>query len=192
MEETISAGKKSRKALYAVMAIVIVGLGAFLYYWFFVRPQAPPWLFKGAYAKYHGETTILFVTVKMDMRLEVVDYNATHAKMLMYVKMETPLGLREFQNITWSDLSKKSYEFEGYNLKRTYEQEVYIEGIGTRMCIIYEYEPKTAYGTLMTVYVDKTVKWPIKIKFSSEVTQTIPLISFELTLTESNIPGLKE
>jgi len=60
------------------------------------------------------------------------------------------------------------------------------------MCIIYEYEPKTAYGTLMTVYVDKTVKWPIKIKFSSEVTQTIPLISFELTLTESNIPGLKE
>jgi len=100
MEETISAGKKSRKALYAVMAIVIVGLGAFLYYWFFVRPQAPPWLFKGAYAKYHGETTILFVTVKMDMRLEVVDYNATHAKMLMYVKMETPLGLREFQNIT--------------------------------------------------------------------------------------------
>jgi len=191
--ETVSVEKKSRKVLYAVIAVVIIAavLGAFLY-WFYIAPQGIPWLFKGAYAKYHGKTTVLFVNVELDLRLEVVDYNATHAKLLMYMKMETPLGSQEFQNVTWSDLSKKSYDVEGYNLKRTYEQETYIESIGTRTCIIYEYESKTAPGTLMTMYVDKSVGWPVKMKFSSETTQTMPGMSLDLTLTESNIPGLKK
>ena len=192
-EATTPPTAKSRKWLYAVVAVVIivVVVGALLY-WFFIKPQGIPWLFKGAYAKYYGETTVLFITVEMNMRIEVVDYNATHAKLLMYMEAETPVGTQEFQNVTWVNLDEKSYDVEGYNLKKTYEQEVYIEGFGTRTCIIYEYESETTPKTLMTIYVDKNVEWPVKIKYSSEAAQEMPSMSIVLTITESNIPGLKK
>lgn len=193
MEQTVPTKKKGRKALYAVIAIVIIAaVVGVLFLWFFSKPSGLPWLFKGAYAKYHGETTVLFITVKLDARIEVVDYNSTHAKLLTYIKMDTPVGSQEFQNVTWSDLSRKSYEMEGYNLKRAYEQEVYIENFGTRTCTVYEFESKTSPGTLMMMYVDKNVGWPVKMKFSSEATQTTPALSIDLNLTESNIPGLKK
>ncbi|MGB9693883.1 MAG: hypothetical protein ACPLYF_03475 [Fervidobacterium sp.] len=192
-EASIQPPTKGKRRIFAVVAgVIVVLVVAFAVYWFFFQPQGIPWLFRGAYAKYHGETTVLFVTVKLDLRLEVVDYNATHAKMLMYVKMETPFGSQEFQNVTWSDLTKKSYEVEGYDLKRTYEQETYVEGIGTRTCVIYEYESKTSPGTLMIMYVDKNVGWPIKMRFTSEATQNMPSMSLDLNLTESNIPGFKK
>jgi len=192
-EATTPPTVKSRKWLYAVVAVVIiVVIVGTLLYWFFIKPQGIPWLFKGAYAKYYGETTVLFITVEMNMRIEVVDYNATHAKLLMYIEAETPVGTQEFQNVTWVNLDEKSYDVEGYNLKKTYEQEVYIEGFGTRTCIIYEYESETTPKTLMTMYVDKNVEWPVKIKYSSEATQEMPSMSIELTITESNISGLKK
>jgi hypothetical protein len=124
------------------------------------------------------------------MRLEVVDYNSTHAKLLMYVKMETPLGSQEFQNTTWSDLTKKSYEIQGSKLKRVYDQETYIEGFGTRKCTVYEYE--TSPGSLMIAYVDKETSWPIKFTLTTETTQNAPKISMDLKITETNIPGLKK
>jgi len=182
-------GKRKSLAIIAIVLIAVVVI-AFAVYWFMMRPSGIPWLFKGAYAKYHGETTVLFITVKVDMRLEVVDYNSTHAKLLMYMKMDTPLGSQEFQNVTWSDLTKKSYEIEGATLKRTYEQETYIEGFGTRKCTIYEY--KSTSGSLMTMYVDKETAWPIKMTFTTEATQNMPGMSLDLKITESNIPGLKK
>lgn len=171
--------------LIGIVAVVVAVIAGATLYWYFTRQPSIPWLFRGAYAKYHGETTVLFVPVKADLRTEVVDYNATHVKLLEYFKIETPLGTREFQNVSWYDLIKKSYEIEGYTLKRTYEQEVYLESTGTRKCIVYEYEHRT--GGLMTLYVDKEVMWPIKIRFSSEAAAAL---SIDLNLVESNIPGL--
>jgi hypothetical protein len=193
-QENPSPPVKGKRKSLAVMAIIIIAVVvvALAAYWFLIRPSEIPWLFKGAYAKYHGETTVLFVTVKVDMRLEVVDYNSTHAKLLMYVKMDTPLGSREFQNTTWSDLTKKSYEIGGLELKRTYEQETYIEGFGTRKCTVYEYESLSNPGSLMIVYIDKETAWPIKITLTTEATQNISEMSIDLKITESNIPGLKK
>jgi hypothetical protein len=188
-ESSQHPGKGNRKVL-AVAAVIIIAVAAFAVYWFLLRPPGIPWLFKGAYANYHGETTVLFITVKVNMRLEVVDYNSTHAKLLMYVKMETPLGSQEFQNTTWSDLTKKSYEIQGSKLKRVYDQETYIEGFGTRKCTVYEYE--TSPGSLMIAYVDKETSWPIKITLTTETTQNAPKISIDLKITETNIPGLKK
>jgi len=181
-------GKRKSLAVIAIILITVVVI-VFAVYWFMMRSLAIPWLFKGAYAKYHGETTILFVTVKLDMRLEVVDYNSTHAKILMYMKVGTPLGSQELQNVTWVDLTKKSYEIEGPEPKRVYEQEIYIEDFGTRKCTIYEYE--STPGNLMVIYIDKESVWPIKITFTIE-TQDMPRISIDLKITESNIPGLKK
>jgi hypothetical protein len=191
-QESPSPPVKGNRKILAVVAIITIAVVALAAYWFLMRPSGIPWLFKGAYVNYHGETTISFITVKLDMRLEVVDYNSTHAKILMFVKMDTPLGSQEFQNTTWSDLTKKSYEIEGSKLKRTYEQETYIEGFGTRKCTVYEYESLSSPGSLMIVYVDKEVAWPIKITLTTEATQNMPGMSIDLKITESNIPGLKK
>jgi hypothetical protein len=191
-QETPSPPVKGKKKSLAIVAATLIAVIVIVsaVYWFVVMPSAIPWLFKGAYAKYHGETIVLFVPVKLDMRLEVLDYNSTHAKLLMYTLMSTPLGSREFQNITWSDLTKKSYEIEGATLKRSYEQETYIEGLGTRKCTVYEYE--FTPGNLIIVFIDKETAWPIKMTFTTEATQSMPGLSIDLKIVESNIPGLKK
>jgi len=171
-----------------VIAIVVIGAG----YWYFTTSQKLPWLFKGAYAKYYGETTVLFIPVKLNVRLEVLDFNSTHAKLLMYAKLETPFGSHEYQDVGWSDLTKKTYKIEGAILKKSYEQEVYLEGIGVRKCNVYEYQSKTEPKSLMIMYVDKEVVWPIKIKYTTEATKMMPSMSLDLNLVESNIPGLKK
>lgn len=193
MEETVSSKKRIRKVLCVLIGMVMIAiiLGAFIY-WFFIRPAEIPWLFRGAYAEYHGEITVLSITINISLRLEVVDYNTTHAKLQMYMEIETPLGTEKSQNVVWSHLDNKSYTVEGYTLKKTYEEEVYIENFGTRKCIIYEYESETSPGTLMTMYVDKTFGWPIKMKFSSEAENNMPSIPMDLNLIKSNIPDLKK
>ncbi|MCX8186771.1 MAG: hypothetical protein N3G48_06675 [Sulfolobales archaeon] len=182
--------RRRGKILLTISVSAIVVIAGVFTYWYLSQPSIA-WLFKGAYAKYYGEASFLIITARLDMHLEIVDYNSTHAKLLMYMKVRTPLGSSEIQNVTWVDLSKKVYNVEGYDLMRTYEQEIYVEGLGSRVCIIYEYASKTAPRTLMTMYVDKRVGWPIKMKLSFEATQNIPGMSLDLTLTESNIPGLK-
>jgi hypothetical protein len=104
------------------------------------------------------------------------------------MKMDTPLGSREFQNITWSSLTGKSYGVEGSKLKRVYEQEVFVEGFGTRKCVIYEYESPSE-GIIM--YVDKETAWSVKITFTLKTAENEPEITIDLKITESNIPGLK-
>jgi hypothetical protein len=155
-----------------------------------MRPPGVPWLFKGAYANYHGETTILFVPIKSDMRFEVIDHNSTHAKVLTYLKIDTPVGSRETQNTVWIDITKE-FRFNESMIIRSYEQEVYVENFGTRNCIVYEYA-STPPGSLITIYVDKEVVWPVKITFTIAPTQDIPGISIDLKITDTNIPGLKK
>lgn len=107
--ETQASQMSRKKILSAVIVVIIlVVIIAFAVYWLFVRPAGLPWLFKGAYAKYHGETTVLGFTIKLDVRFEVVDYNSTHAKLLLFMKADTPFGSQEYQNVTWSDLTKKN------------------------------------------------------------------------------------
>jgi hypothetical protein len=182
--------KSAITKVQAAVIVVIIVVVASVLTWLVMKPSVYPWLFKGAYAKYYGETTVLFVPVKLTMRLEVAYFNETHAKLLTYVKMESAFGSQEFQNVTWSDLTKKSYEMEGLALKRTYEQEIYIENFGTRKCVICEFESKE--GGTVTMYIDKETNWPIKMKFSLAQTSQTPSMSIDLTLTETNIPELKK
>jgi hypothetical protein len=192
LEQEIPPREKRKRKGPVIIAIVAMSVmvAAFAIYWFTMRLFAIPWLFKGAYATYEGETFVLFITVKFNMRIEVVDYNFTHAKLLIYTKVTTPLGSQEFQNISWVDLAKKSYEIKGAKLKRTYEQEIYVEGFGTRNCIIYEYESTNGGSTIF--YIDKSIGWPIKMTFFMKVSEYMPGMSIDLKITESNIPGLKK
>jgi hypothetical protein len=171
-----------------VVVIVIVVVAGVFAYWWFSRP--PPftasWLFEGAYAEYSGQTTVPFVSMNMTMRFEVVEYNSTHAKLLTHMKMESNVTAPiESEDTTWADLRTTSYEVEGYDLTETREDDVYIEGFGTKHCMIYEY---SGPNIMMTYYVDKEIGWPIKMEFT--VTQGSMSMDFDLTLNETNIPEL--
>jgi len=180
----VTSKPKSRLVWISLVAVVLVlAVSAVVYWWWFLRPQTP-WLFVGAFAKYQGETTVLTVTVNMTMRLEVLEYNNTHAKLLTYVRMEMGIGEPfEFQNTTWADLEENSFEVEGYDLMTSYEDHVYFEGLGTRLCTIFEY---SSADMDMTYYVDSGTGFPLKMAFSLSDLD----MDFELTLKETNIPGL--
>ena len=167
------------------VAIIAVVAGALLVYWWYSRSQTA-WLFKGAYATYEGTTTVSFIPVNMTVREEVVDYNSTHAQVLVFMRMESSLtGPIEQQNTSWIDLRKNEHEIEGATLTRTYEDHVYIEGLGTRLCTIYEYMDD---NSTWTYYIDKAIGWPVKLKL---VTTGLGAFSLDLILKETNIPGLK-
>ena len=182
---TVIPSRLKRPRVLMIVVVAIIVLGSFLVYWLFPRPQAPSWLFEGAYAKYYGETSILLLTVKVTCRLEVLAFNSTHARIHTYVKAETSLGTQEFQNTTWADLGKKIYEIGGTSPTRSYEESIYVEGIGTRDCMVYEY----SYLPPIWLYVDKEIGFPIKMKVGTSDTVSY---SLDLNLVETNIPRLKE
>jgi len=120
------------------------------------------------------------------MRLEVVEYTSTRAKLLTRVRMESNMMQPfESEDTTWADLRGTSYEVEGYDLTETREDDVYIEGLGTKHCMIFEY---SGSGTTMEYYVDKEIGWPLKMEFS--MTQSSIHMDFSLTLKDTNIPDL--
>jgi len=75
------------------MAIAVAGLLVAVVagvYWYSLPHY--PWLFQGAYALYEGDTTVLFIPVELEARLQVMEYNSTHARIFMWVNMSV-LGI---------------------------------------------------------------------------------------------------
>jgi len=184
--------EKPKRSIWKIIVpviVIVVLLGAVLAYWWFSRPQVAQagWLFEGAYAEYKGETTVTFYSMNMTVRIEVVDYNSTHAKLLYYMNMEMDGETFTEQETMWSDLREETYEVEDFTLETSYEDHVYLEELGTRYCMVYEYS-----GTNMTIqiFVDKQTTWPLKWAYSYAFGLDTD-INVELTLVETNIPDLK-
>lgn len=181
-------------AVVAVAAILIV-VCALLVSSMLAQPKGQDaWLFKGAYAKYEGSTSLSFgtvdFTVDFTVREEVVDFNSTHVKVSTYFKMGSSYGVsEENETAAWIPLSQMGFmnAFEEGNLTRSYESTVDIAGLGTRTCMIYEYAISDD-GLTMTVYVDKQIGWPLKM--TASMTGSYPM-SLDINLKETNIPGLK-
>jgi len=191
--EVVPKPKRSWLKFALVVIVVVVVVGAVFAYWWFSRSPSIPWLFKGAYGNYEGSTTVNSVTIDVTLRFEVVDFNATHGKLLTYMKMTYPPELHldpyEYQNTTWSEIHGKSYETPSATLLSEHEDHIYFEGYGTRFCTVVKYAcQETEASFNITMYVDKETGWPLRIQY--EYTQPI-VWSFDLKLVETNIPGLK-
>jgi len=146
-------------------------------------------LFKGAYGTYEGSTTVNLVTINAALRLEVVDFNATHGKLLTYLRMTNPLVQPyEYQTTTWSEIYSESYETPGATFLSKHEDRMYFEGFGTRYCTVVKYAYHVSETNAnMTMYIDKEMNWPLRIQYD----YTQPMVcSFDLRLVETNIPGL--
>ena len=192
---TTLAHPKSRVKLIAVVAVVAVAIivGAFLVSAFLSSPQGQDaWLFKGAYAKYEGITSmdILSMTVSFSftLRQEVVDFNSTHAQLLTSVSMDSSLSEAVENEVTvWVDLSKNQYIIEEGTLVDSYEANLPFEGFGNRDCIVYEYATE---GPTLTIYVDKQIGWPLKMNVGMAGENDLSL-DLDIKLIETNIPALK-
>ena len=197
--------KNSSKLILIVVAVVaVITIAVFVYV--FLQPQGgilnekqesqQDWYFKGAYANYEGSTTYLFLTVDFSMRLEIVDFNSTNVKTLYYINLQSgSLGsLFNEQETNWVPKEKLSTftweEMEGYAPRSTYEDHVYIEGLGTKYCKIFEFTQTDGESgdVTVTVYVDPEIMWPFKLSLG--LTTENENILFDINLTDTNIPDL--
>ena len=184
LTEAPSPSKGSHRILAIVIITVVIvgGIGSYFAYNHFTRGPKYPWLFRGAYADYEGQGTIAIFPVKMKMHLEVVDYNKTHARLLMRATVST-MGINKTStNVTWVDLRKEDYLVSGRQPDKVYDETINVEGIGELKCKVFEYHEESS---VTRVYVDENTLWPVKFEFEEP-----GLGSLELTITESNIPGL--
>jgi len=182
---------KRHVKLVAVIAVAVIAVvvGAFLVSALISGPQGQnAWLFKGAYAKYEGSATVTFVSFTFTLRQEVVDFNSTHAELLTSVSMGSSLSEPLEEEVTvWVDLSKNQYLIEEGTLVDSYEANLPFEGFGNRDCIVYEYATD---GPTLTIYVDKQIGWPLKMKVSMTGEGSLSL-ELDINLVETNIPGLQ-
>ena len=181
--------------MIAVLAVAVIAvvIGAFLVTAFLSQPQGQSaWLFKGAYAKYEGTTSMdvlsISVSFSFTLRQEVVDFNSTHAQLLTSVSMDSSLSEPVEEEVTvWVDLSKNQYLIEEGTLVDSYEANLPFEGFGNRDCIVYEYATD---GPTLTIYVDKQIGWPLKMNVGMTGEDDLSL-DLDINLVETNIPALK-
>jgi len=186
---------KSQIKIISVIAVTVIAfvIGAFLVTAFLLQPQGQSsWLFEGAYAKYEGTTSMdvlsMSISFSFALRQEVVDFNSTHAQLLTSVSVSSSLSKPVEEEVTvWVDLSKNQYLIEEGTLVESYEANLPFEGLGNRDCIIYKYATE---GPTLTIYVDKQIGWPLKMKVSMIGEDSLSL-ELDIDLVETNIPGLK-
>ena len=185
------AGPKRRRLLIAV-AVLCVGLAVGAILVSALQPNPPAeegWLFVGAYADYEGKTSIMWFSFSFSVNLKVLDFNDTHAFMLTSFKMESNAGETvENETSTWVELSNFNFmgAFSDNNLTASYDATVNFGSLGTRSCTVYEYATD---GPTMTVYVDKEIGWPLKMKATMTGEDSISL-SLDINLVDTNIPAL--
>ena len=203
---------KSHIKLIMIIAAVAVAVVVGALFVSVIIPSSQPldqddWLFKGAYATYEGSTSIsaeelgvlgMSLVVDFTVRQEIVDFNDTHALVSTSFQMSSSFGEyggdpEENRESAWVPLSEMGLmtAFEDVDVTNSYESTVNIDGIGTRTCMVYEYKIADD-GLEMTVYVDKTIKWPLKMTISMTNTELSGLnLELDINLAETNIPSLK-
>ena len=145
------------------------------------------WLFKGAYAKYKGTTTLMFMSFNVEMRQEVKDFNTTHVELQTFLSFDSDFGESEETNATvWIDLEENNYEIADATLTNKYEITETFDKFGSRECVVYEYSTE---GPTILLYVDKEIGWPLKMNMEITGEDDINL-SLDIELTETTIPEL--
>jgi hypothetical protein len=189
--ENMAKPKRNLRLIAIAAAVIgVVAVSALALALLSSSPQGnSAWLFKGAYAKYSGTAKVMFVDVSFSIKQEVVDWNSTHAQLLATVSMGSMVSEPvESEQTMWVDLSKNQYMIEDATLVNSYEaNNLYVEGVGTRNCVVYEYATD---GPTMTIYVDKATGWMLKMKVSMTGEDSVSL-ELDINLVETNIPGLR-
>jgi hypothetical protein len=164
---------------FAVAGVLVAAIAGA--YWYSLPHY--PWLFQGAYSVYEGNATILFIPVEFQARLQVMEYNSTHAKIFTMVNM-TALGVGATNSSSaWVSFKDMNFTWPGAFFNQTYEGDYFVEGFGVRHCYVAENISPAGKGL---VYIDSKTLWPIKLRF-----EATPAVSIDIYMVETNIPGLR-
>jgi hypothetical protein len=184
-------GRKKLLVAIAVLAVATLLIVTFLASAMLSKPtEQNAWLFRGAYAKYDGSTSVMGFGFEFSVKMEVVDFNTTHVYMSTSFSMSSNIvETIEQENSTWVPLSQVGFTnaFSESNITRTYDATINFGSLGTRSCTIYEIATD---GPTLTVYVDKIIGWPLKMTVSMTGEGTTTL-SLDINLVDTNISGLK-
>lgn len=185
--------KPSRRNLYIIITVVVITALAVssILYWNYQmhRARQIKWLFKGAYGYYVGSSDVGGPEMIWTMRLEIMDYTATHGKLQMHMEIkfpEYPEYNEESDHTVSFDLFEERYEIQGATLLSTKEKAIYFENFGVRQCVIFTYknpEMVTDY------YVDVETNWIMRTTLSMDYPGIGPMM-MTLELDETNIPEL--
>jgi len=191
------AKPKSRKTLLiAVTFIVVAGLVISVIFVsaLLTNPTTPDqekWIFKGAFAKYEGSTSVMGFAFDFSAKLEILDFNSTHAYVSTLFNMgSSPGETVDEETSEWVELSNTSFIgafIHATNVTKSYEAVLNFGDLGTRSCTVYEIATD---GPTMTVYVDNRFGWPLKMEISINGEGSLTL-SMEIKLVDTNIPALK-
>jgi hypothetical protein len=138
-----------------------------------LSPSSSFALFAGAYADYYGKNTIMNTTVTGFTRLEVIQLNETHARLLFYMGIDNEFQIiLDYEDYVTKPLNEIGYEVIGMSLENILpEEQANFARWGARNCTVYEYsffaDTETAGKT--TIFLDNEFKWPLKITIEIEV-----------------------
>ncbi len=158
----------------AVVVVVTLALWS-------AMPRTPPypWLFRGAYGVYAGSYMIGDTAVNVTSRVEVTDFNSTHATLTQVVTARAGSEVVNQTFTSWYSLQDGRVALQN-PLNKVYEEDLTYRN-STRRCVVCEYGLQD--GVLLVCY-DKATSWIILQK------NTIGDYHIEIALAETNIPGL--
>ena len=152
------------------------------------QPSSPTTeITKGTYATYQGQAEILSISIQFNARMEVIDLNSTHINIQTAFNMASPLGSSQDSTSMWVSREEMNFQPEGLNLNNSYTTQVTLPNLGTRNCIVYQYNDQDFSATY---YVDSTLHWPLKIIMTSPTSDTGQSYNMDINLVDSNIQGL--
>ncbi|MGD0027785.1 MAG: hypothetical protein ABSC91_02475 [Candidatus Bathyarchaeia archaeon] len=188
--DAISRPKSRMKIIIASAAIIIIVIAAFLGYWLFLTPRGGNtlWLFKGAYANFYDRESS--ENIDMTIHEEVLNFNSTYAQILSSIITGAGSIAPNIDNsTTWVNLTKNDYNIFNGNLTWSRDISIYIDTPPrhARNCIAYYY---SVSGGTVTVYVDKTVLFPVRFSMVTNITE-YSFVGWDLYLMSTNIPNLQ-
>ena len=185
----VSSLKLRIKAVVAVTVSIAAIVSALVAYNYIMSNNAKPvWLFRGAYAEYHGRASILIIPVDMRLKLKVLDFNSSKAKLLILLNLTSPITKRNVSETAWVDFRSDPWLIPGMNLngppKTSY---LYLQGLGRRKCEVYNLYKE---NESITVYIDQETGWPLKIEMNLLMGNLSTPLKISLQLVKTNIPKL--
>jgi len=184
-----------RNRTLAIIAIVVIAVAIFAgaYFAGLFGSSSKPWLFKGAYATYSGETSYSGATYNFTIRVQVVDFNSTAADLLYYVNFGSSSSSYTNQTTQWTKFSPIGgiipLAQPDFSLSRTYDT-TRLVGDNTYDCTAYEHTAQSngATGTI-TAYLSNSAGFLIEFTYSVSGSSGTT-ISIDMPVTHTNISGL--
>ena len=177
---------KSSIIIGIILFLVISSFVLFVEYHITQQNVPEPWMFKGAYATYEGKIDAVSTPSNINETIQVIDVNSTQVQIQTNSSITTSFApTLSDQTISWFNKTNINFQPKNETLYGTYNTKIMVRNIGSRDCIAYDYTNKAINATY---YIDKALRWPVRIDYTTIFENQTYRIVF--TLKDTNIKEL--